>query len=81
MPFEKVEFSFPEPDGAEESSAIEVEASSAVNMVTPNKESTKSEDTNFEVESNTSVKGITMNVAQKKQLFVSEKNLNDILRS
>lgn len=48
MPFEKVEFSFP--DEQEESSDIEVKSSSAIKMVTPSKGSTKSDDADFEVE-------------------------------
>jgi|TARA_R110000787_G_scaffold114368_3_gene224068 hypothetical protein len=48
MPFEKVEFSFP--DEQEESSDIEVKSSSAIKMVTPSKESAKSDDADFEVE-------------------------------
>ena len=50
MPFEKVEFSFPDPDNEEESPDIEVKPSSAVKMVTPSKGSAKSDDTDFEVE-------------------------------
>ena len=48
MPFEKVEFSFP--DEQEESSDIEVKSSSAIKMVTPSKGSAKSDDADFEVE-------------------------------
>ena len=52
MPFEKVEFSFPEPDDTEKSSAIEIEASSAMNVKSPNKKSTEDESKSddFEVE-------------------------------
>ena len=48
MPFEKVEFSFP--DEQEDSSDIEVKSSSAIKMVTPSKGSAKSDDADFEVE-------------------------------
>jgi len=50
MPFEKVEFNFPNPDGDEESSVIEVEPSNAVEVDTSGKKSEEAYSTEFEVE-------------------------------
>jgi len=50
MPFEKVEFNFPNPDGDEESSVIEVEPSNAVEVDTSGKKSEEADSTEFEVE-------------------------------
>ena len=50
MPFEKVEFNFPNPDGDEESSVIEVEPSNAVEVDTSGKKSEGADSTEFEVE-------------------------------
>tara|TARA_R100001377_G_scaffold71068_1_gene46597 strand:+ start:269 stop:1270 length:1002 start_codon:yes stop_codon:yes gene_type:complete len=50
MPFEKVEYNFPNPDDEEESSVVEVESSNAVEVNTSGKKSVEAESSEFEVE-------------------------------
>jgi len=50
MPFEKVEFNFPDADGEKESSVIEVESSNAVEVYPSGKKSAEDDSAEFEIE-------------------------------
>ena len=78
MPYEKVEFSFPDPD--EDKKVIEVESSSAMEVDISGK-SVSSEEAPESKSTEDADDAIMTNAGQKKRRFVNARNLRDTLNS